>query len=652
MSRFGLKNLFFSAVLLSTVVCGKSFADDISGGWNGGAVTVSDGVSHISGSGSQVRMSRRSFPVAPGKRYRISGEFKSDNPGNGVVCYGLAPVDSRGRLIYSVHVNALRGTDTELLADAAAGATQIQVKDTSKWQKGSTFAVAFGSKSDFSDLPNFDIVQIASIEGNTVTLKRPLRKAWAKGTALRQHSYGNTYIFAGANYKKASSQWSTFESEIAGENPLGSNGNLFWRGTAKVYLVIMTNCPELDFRNLKFEEIPETAAPAAAASYNANIVNARDFGAVGDGVADDTAAIQKAIDAALASGGGELFIPAGKYRITSTLFLRRARILRMYGQGDSVYNAKSTRATTLFWDGPDGGTLIRAEGFGNVYFECFNLAGRAENKPKSSGEAGILFHSISLPGYGSGWSTFRNVSLHKAKIGFVMGGDDSVDMCNSDMQFYSIGMYELETGFQTRNTQALNYIFSYINAANCGTVLDFKAGGNLEVHNATLSVCDRYLNIEMGGRCIGTYVNINVRLENRSKQRTVLVRSYPSYCQANIKFIAFDDSQVGWPDNHTPTRAIPLCDIGPGSCVTIESSIFNGVVADIKGTADAPASLILRECSFGWLAPENSISANEYGYFRIINPMNDHMRPLPDLFKWPAMDSKTFPANGTHRAVF
>jgi hypothetical protein len=32
--------------------------------------------------------------------------------------------------------------------------------------------------------------------------------------------------------------------------------------------------------------------------------------------------------------------------------------------------------------------------------------------------------------------------------------------------------------------------------------------------------------------------------------------------------------------------------------------------------------------------------------------MNDHMRPLPDLFKWPAMDPKTFPANGTHQAVF
>ena len=44
--------------------------------------------------------------------------------------------------------------------------------------------------------------------------------------------------------------------------------------------------------------------------------NVRDFGAVGDGIANDTAAIQKAIDA-----GGTVYIPGGIYR-TGTLRLR------------------------------------------------------------------------------------------------------------------------------------------------------------------------------------------------------------------------------------------------------------------------------------------------------------------------------------------
>lgn len=45
-------------------------------------------------------------------------------------------------------------------------------------------------------------------------------------------------------------------------------------------------------------------------------LNVRDFGAVGDGVADDTAAIQAALDAAEAAGGGIVWVPGGTYKLT------------------------------------------------------------------------------------------------------------------------------------------------------------------------------------------------------------------------------------------------------------------------------------------------------------------------------------------------
>ncbi|MBB3586394.1 hypothetical protein FHY04_001244 [Sphingomonas sp. BK481] len=56
---------------------------------------------------------------------------------------------------------------------------------------------------------------------------------------------------------------------------------------------------------------------------------------IGDGRADDTAAIQQAIDAVAADrqrgGGGVVFLPSGRYRISRTVFLRSG--VRMFGVG-------------------------------------------------------------------------------------------------------------------------------------------------------------------------------------------------------------------------------------------------------------------------------------------------------------------------------
>ncbi|MBF7142928.1 MULTISPECIES: putative Ig domain-containing protein [Pseudomonas] len=47
------------------------------------------------------------------------------------------------------------------------------------------------------------------------------------------------------------------------------------------------------------------------------IFNVKDFGAVGDGVTDDTAAMQAAIDAASAAGGGTVFVPSGTFIVSA-----------------------------------------------------------------------------------------------------------------------------------------------------------------------------------------------------------------------------------------------------------------------------------------------------------------------------------------------
>lgn len=83
-------------------------------------------------------------------------------------------------------------------------------------------------------------------------------------------------------------------------------------------------------------------------------VSVKDFGAVGDGVTDDTAAVHAAID--YAKGRlGSVFFPAGTYRVTSgyTQSVAYADV-RLYGEG-------STRETLNLNTNPPSGSHIRLD---------------------------------------------------------------------------------------------------------------------------------------------------------------------------------------------------------------------------------------------------------------------------------------------------
>lgn len=79
-------------------------------------------------------------------------------------------------------------------------------------------------------------------------------------------------------------------------------------------------------------------------------VSVKDFGAVGDGVVDDTAAIQSAINATPAIGGA-VYFPTGRYKVTSGLVNTRDQLM-MYGDGPR---------TSVLYCSHDSGNVITAE---------------------------------------------------------------------------------------------------------------------------------------------------------------------------------------------------------------------------------------------------------------------------------------------------
>lgn len=126
-------------------------------------------------------------------------------------------------------------------------------------------------------------------------------------------------------------------------------------------------------------------------------VNASQFGAIGDGVVDDTAALNAAIVAT--PDGGRLIIPAGTYRLTGTLVLPKSISVDATGAvfvqttGDSVVTSAGE------WDAPIDVTATSVEqtveGTQTVDLLRLEVSGTA---PYAKGDIVKLFGDDPIPG--------------------------------------------------------------------------------------------------------------------------------------------------------------------------------------------------------------------------------------------------------------
>ena len=81
-------------------------------------------------------------------------------------------------------------------------------------------------------------------------------------------------------------------------------------------------------------DLENVAAPGTAP---ANALSVRDFGAVGDGLADDTAALRAAVAAAQQQPGKVLWVPAGDYKITGDIVLTAAVTIQGAGMWHTTF---------------------------------------------------------------------------------------------------------------------------------------------------------------------------------------------------------------------------------------------------------------------------------------------------------------------------
>lgn len=190
------------------------------------------------------------------------------------------------------------------------------------------------------------------------------------------------------------------------------------------------------------------------------MVTPEDFGAVGDGVTDDTVAIQAAIDSFTIAGqinGGIIYLP-NNYAISDTLTIYNSS-MDFYGQG---FGAQQGSAETYIkWIGTSTGPMIRVQSSRSVKIRNLRLIGNTTNKP----QAGINFfvNAVTPP------TDISQNSFHRVEnvwIGAYDGNDQPTPAgtgsdANSGKQFLNGILYN---GDNTGN----NYdIFTNVRISRC-----------------------------------------------------------------------------------------------------------------------------------------------------------------------------------------
>jgi hypothetical protein len=198
------------------------------------------------------------FPVNPKQMYRLSGEVSGNDASKMRVSMSFFAED--GAEIRSFWLNAVAGTETEMIEDCTGGNT-LFVKDASKWvQPSKAPIVVFHAKPDLSDLPNRRIayyVKTITKEADgrwALTFDRPLRK-YPRGTVIRQHEDGGNMGFGVPNVPVTAS-WEKLNLLAFPAKESGAYFNSMWRGAVKAQIKLLAD-KAVALRNLKLEAVSE-----------------------------------------------------------------------------------------------------------------------------------------------------------------------------------------------------------------------------------------------------------------------------------------------------------------------------------------------------------------------------------------------------------
>lgn len=151
-------------------------------------------------------------------------------------------------------------------------------------------------------------------------------------------------------------------------------------------------------------------------------VSVKDFGAVGDGVTDDTDAIQATIDFVHSEGGGFVFLPRGTYLVGSTIDVKSRVILQGEGVDATIIRPSLSSISTIRFPGVVNGTTA-------VYGGVRDMTVRAKWDQNLENTNSVAIEIIN-----ANRVDFSNISIFNAYKGM------SFTQC-SDVQCYDVHVH-------------------------------------------------------------------------------------------------------------------------------------------------------------------------------------------------------------------
>jgi hypothetical protein len=151
---------------------------------------------------------------------------------------------------------------------------------------------------------------------------------------------------------------------------------------------------------------------ATTRSRGSTVISVKDTGAYGDGVHDDTAAIQAAINA-LPSTGGTVYVPAGTYLVDTTRKINLRSLMLLSMDPNAILKAKTSSVKRAY--------ILYSNDKTDVEIAGGQLLGERDTHVYASGTTDEWNHGIQL--IGGGRITVRDLRVSKCTgDGICIGG--------------------------------------------------------------------------------------------------------------------------------------------------------------------------------------------------------------------------------------